>query len=220
MIDAQQEGIGLGKDIVNLCLKRMDYQVDYHKLPIKRTHHFMEVGEIDISVYSYKEKRNEILYYGKETLFDSEYGFVVRADSDIEINNLKDLTPYVIGHLAGLTYTPELKSIIDNKIKIDEAITGYSLQAMFSQLLADIPRFQIMANSKISLYWQAKKQGVANKVKVLDYNIKNKAYYLTVSKRSKNINNPKEFLAKVDLCLREIKQNGEYKSIFSKYGIY
>ena len=53
-----------------------------------------------------------------------------------------------------------------------------------------------------------------------DYNIKNKAYYLTVSKRSNNIKNPKEFLAKIDLCLQDIKQNGEYKIILSKYGIY
>jgi polar amino acid transport system substrate-binding protein len=220
MLDNQQEGVGLGKDIVNLCLKRIKYQVEYHKLPIKRTHHFMEVGKIDITVYSYKEKRNEILYYGKEALFNSEYGFVVRADSNIEIKNLTDLTPYFIGHLAGLTYTPKLKRIIDNKSKIGETVTGYSLKAMYSQLLAEIPRFQIMANSKTSLYWQAKKQGVADKVKVLDYNIKNKAYYLTVSKRSNNIKNPKEFLAKIDLCLQDIKQNGEYKIILSKYGIY
>jgi ABC-type amino acid transport substrate-binding protein len=220
MINAEQEGAGLGKDIINLCVQRGGYQVEYHELPIKRTHHFMEVGEVDITVYSYKEKRKEILYYGKEALFNSEYGFMVRRNSDIKIDKLADLEPYVIGHLAGLSYTPELKKIINNKDEIGEVVTGYSLKAMFSQLLAKTPRFEIMADSKITFHWQAKKLGVADKIKVLDYNIKNKAYYITVSKRSKNIKNPKDFLNKIDICLRDIKQSGEFKAILAHYGIY
>lgn len=219
MIDAEPEGFGLGKEIVNLCLKKNDIGIKYLKLPIKRTHHFMDVGEIDITVYSYKKKREEILYYGEEALFDSEYGFVVRANSGIDISSLSDLKPYVIGHLAGLSYTPALMKIIEDKEKSGHAVTGYSLKAMFAQLVADLPRFAIMSNSKITLQWQAKKQGLTEKVKVLDYKIKNKAYYLTVSKRSKNIDNPKLFLNKVDKCLREIKKTGEYQSILARYGI-
>jgi ABC-type amino acid transport substrate-binding protein len=220
MINAKEEGSGLGKDIISLCVQRGGYQVEYRELPIKRTHHFMEEGEIDITVYSYKEKRKEILYYGKEALFNSEYGFMVRTDSDIKINKLADLEPYVIGHLAGLSYTPELKKIIDAKDEIGKGVTGYSLKAMFSQLLAKTPRFEIMADSKITLLWQAKKLGVTDKIKVLDYSIKNKDYYITVSKRSKNIKKPKDFLNKIDICLRDIKQSGDLKVILARYGIY
>ena len=166
MINAQKEGTGLAKEVINLCLQRLEYQVKYQELPVKRTHHFMDVGEIDITVYSYKEEREEILHYGKEVLFNSEYGFVVRADSDIKIDKLDDLSPYLMGHLAGLSYTPELKKIIDDKADIGEVVTGYSLKAMFAQLLADIPRFEIMPNSKHTFYWEAKKLGLADKVKV------------------------------------------------------
>jgi polar amino acid transport system substrate-binding protein len=220
MIDAQQTRAGFGKDIINLCLQRQGHQVKYHELPIKRTHHFMEVGEVDIAVYSYKEKRKEILYYGKEVLFESEYGFMVRANSDIKIDNLVDLEPYVMGHLAGLSYTPELKKIIDDKAEIGEVVIGYSLQSMFSQLLTTPQRFEIMADSKNTFYWQAKNLGVADKIKVLDYNIKNKAYYITVSKRSKNIKNPKGFLDEVDDCLRDIKTSGVFKTILARYGVH
>jgi len=220
MIIPQQEGVGLAKDIINLCLQRIGHQAKYHELPVKRTHHFMEVGEIDLTVYSYKEQRKKILYYGKEVLFNSEYGFMVRANSGIEIDELADLNPYVMGHLAGLSYTPELKKIIDDKAEVEEVVIGYSLKAMFAQLLADIPRFEIMADSKHTFYWEAQKLGISDKVKVLDYNIKNKAYYLTVSKQTENIKEPEEFLAKTDVCLREIKQNGMYHKILARYGIH
>jgi len=220
MIDSQYTGSGLAKEIINLCIKRIGQRIEYRQLPIKRTHHFMEAGKLDITVYSYKEKREEILYYAKEPLFNSEYGFMVKADSNIEINSLADLKPYTMGHLAGLTYTPKLKKIIDDKINKNEVVTGYTLKAMFAQLLADIPRFEIMADSKNTFYWEAKKLGVTDKIKVLDYNIKNKTYYITVSKRSKNIKAPKAFLAETDKCLRSIKANGEYQSILARYGIY
>jgi polar amino acid transport system substrate-binding protein len=180
----------------------------------------MEVGEIDITVYSYKEEREKILLYGKEVLFNSEYGFMVRANSGIKIDSLADLSPYILGHLAGLSYTHSLKKIIDDKAEIGEVVIGYSLKAMFAQLLADIPRFEIMADSKHTFYWEAQKLGISDKVKVLDYNIKNKTYYITVSKQSKNIKEPQEFLDKIDTCLRDIKQNGTYDKILARYGIH
>ena len=112
------------------------------------------------------------------------------------------------------------KKIIDDKAEVEEVVIGYSLKAMFAQLLADIPRFEIMADSKHTFYWEAQKLGISDKVKVLDYNIKNKAYYLTVSKQTENIKEPEEFLAKTDVCLREIKQNGMYHKILARYGIH
>lgn len=220
IINAQKDGSGLAKDVINLCLKRIGHQAKYQELPVKRTHHFMEVGEIDITVYSYKNEREKILYYGEEELFSSEYGFMVKANSDIEIAELVDLKPYIMGHLAGLSYTPELKKIIDDKAEINEVVIGYSLTAMFAQLLSDIPRFEIMADSKDTFYWEAKKLGVEKKIKVLDYSIKNKAYYIALSKHSNNIKKPKEFLAKTDACLRDIKQSGKYQEILAQYGIH
>lgn len=219
MIKAQKEGTGLAKETINLCLQQIGYKAEYHELPIKRTHYFMERGDIDITVYSYKAERKEYLYYAKEVLFNSEYGFMVRANSDIQVDDLTDLQPLIIGYLAGLTYTPELKKIIDDKVKLEQVVTGYSLKAMFGQLLAETPRFDIMADSKSTLFWEAKKLGVSDKVKVLDYSIKKKAYYITVSKRSRNINNPQEFLAKMDVCVRNIKLNIEYRKKLMRYGL-
>ena len=178
----------------------------------------MEHGLIDLTVYSYRQSREEILYYSKEPIFSSEYGFLVRADSDIDIKKLEDVKPYQIGHLAGLTYTVDYMDIIDEKIKLNQVSIGHSLESMFLQLLAPTPRFEIMADSKSTFNWFAHKKGVSDKVKVLDYTLKNKDYFITISKRSKNIENPLKLLNETDACIQKLKQDGSYKAILTKYG--
>jgi len=209
---------GLGKELLNLCVQQAGYDIEYRRLPVKRTHIYMKNGDIDITVYSYRKQREQFLIYSKESLFSSDFGFMVKADSDIVINDLKDLAPYRIGRLAGLSYTPELLEIINNKENKHQVVTGYNFVSMFSQLLAPIPRFDIIANSKSTFYWQAKALGVSDKVKVLDYSIKRKDYFVTVSKNSKNIKNPQRFLKQINTCLLMLKANGKYNEILASYG--
>jgi polar amino acid transport system substrate-binding protein len=217
-IDAKDDEVGIGKEILNYCLAQAGYKVRYGRLPIKRTHHYMEFGLIDLTVYSYRQSREEILYYSKEPIFSSEYGFLVRADSGIDIKKLDDVKPYQIGHLAGLTYTVDYMNIINEKIKLDQVTIGHSLESMFLQLLAPTPRFDIMADSKSTFNWFAHKKGVFDQIKVLDYTLKNKEYFITISKRSLNIENPLELLSETDACIKKLKQDGSYKAILTKYG--
>ena len=83
--------LGIGKEILNHCIKQAGYEVNYIRLPIKRTHHYMKQGILDITVYSYNKSREDFLLYSKEPIFSSEYGFLVRADSNIEINTIDDV---------------------------------------------------------------------------------------------------------------------------------
>jgi len=125
-IDKQQ--LGLGKELINICLHREGYKAEYQRLPIKITHQYMEKGEIDLTVYSYLRERERFLYYSKEPIFTADYVFMVRAGSDIVINSLDDLMPYRIGYLVGLSYTPELLKIIENKVSRNEAVKEFSLR--------------------------------------------------------------------------------------------
>jgi ABC-type amino acid transport substrate-binding protein len=211
--------LGLGKELINTCLTKMNYRPEYHRLPIERTHQLMEKGEIDLTVFSYLESRKSILYYSTEPLFITDYVFMVRAESDIVINKLIDITPYRIGYLAGLTYTPELLKIIIDKDKKNEATAGFSLRSMFSQLLAPTPRFDIIADARDTFYWRAKALGITDRIKVLDYKVKTKKYYITVSKQSKNIKDGISFLKEIDICLLALKRSGEYGTILANYDI-
>ena len=216
--DTKKYTLGIGKEVLNYCLAKSGHKTNYIRLPVKRTHHYMKEGILDITVYSYKKSREEILHYASEPIFISEYGFLVRADSNIDIKKLNDLLPYQIGHLDGLTYTPEYMDIVNQKLLKKEVTIGHNLKAMFAQLLAPQPRFEIMADSKATFHWFAKNEGISDKIKVLDYSLKNKKYFITVSKKSKNISNPKRLLAEMDTCLKQMKLDGSYQSILNTYG--
>ncbi len=210
---------GIGKELLNLCINQQEYILNFKVIPIKRTHKYMEVGIIDVNVLSFKEARTKFVIYGKEPLFSTEYGFAVKADSHIDIHSLDDLTPYILGDLSGLSYTLEYNDILAKKRSNKQVSTGYSLDSMFDQMLASTPRFDIMANAKSTISWRAKSLGVSDKVKILDFNLSSKKYFVTVSKKSQNIKNAQVFLSNIDSCLRELKKNGLYQEIMLRYGL-
>ncbi len=217
--DRTKDKIGLGGEVLDICLKQTNYQVEYKTLPIKRTHLYMQTGEIDISVYSYKDERNAIIHYAKEPLFTSTYALASKKDSNVTINKLDDLNNYVIGHLSGLAHTPELLKIIELKKPINEVSVGHSVDAMFNQMLATPQRFDIMPNSKETLLWRAKQLGITDKITIHDLVVAEKNYYITVSKFSKNIAQPRQLLNQLDNCILGLKAAGTYQTISQRYGL-
>lgn len=211
--------IGIGKEIINQCLDEMGYPIDYLKLPVKRTHVQMQNGDLDISLYSYKKAREDFVYYSKVPIFISEYGFAVAKDSKVAINQISDLEKYYIGHLGGLTHTPEVLKIIEDKRKIDEVIESYNIDIMLRQLINVPSRIDIIPNSKETFLWRAKELGISDKIKVLDFTLAVKPYYVTVSKASQNIDRPLQFMGQIDQCLVKLHENGEYEKILDKYGL-
>lgn len=210
--------LGLAKELMLECLAQLNYPSEFKSLPIKRTHVYMKSGDIDLTVYSYNTDREAFVVYGKEPLFNSEYGFAVKRSSGITINNVDDLKPLVIGHLSGLTHTPEVLAIVEENRKINKVREGYSVESMLSQLTALPHQFDILPNSKSTLYWYTKVLGLSDQIKVLDYTVKTKRYFLTVSKKSKNIQSPVKFLNEMDQCLVELKKSGKYQQILTNYG--
>ncbi|MDG1752658.1 MAG: ABC transporter substrate-binding protein [Thalassotalea sp.] len=211
--------IGLGKEIISHCLSQNDFQFQYKNLPIKRTHLNMQSGELDISIYSYKKERESYVIYGSEPIFFSNYGFASKQRDNIEIDKLEDIKQYQIGHLAGLAHTKELMKIIEDKITLNQVTIGYNIDSMLKQLIAEPQRFQIIANSMETLLWRAKQLNIENSIKIHDFILKRKAYYVAVSKTSKHIQNPKEFLSQIDTCIKALKLSGEYNNISQKYGL-
>ncbi|XPF94616.1 substrate-binding periplasmic protein [Colwellia sp. RE-S-Sl-9] len=211
--------MGLGKEILTTCINELNYEVHLKYLPIKRTHYYMKSGDIDISVYSYNEKRKGFVYYGNEPIFTSQYGLVTKRSDNIKIEKLNDIKPYIFGHLDGLTHTKEIQDILEVKQARGEVSKGYDIDAMFKQLLATPQRFQIMANSKETLKWRAKQLNITEQVKIHNLTIQEKIYYVTVSKFSKNIHNPKLFLTNMDRCIKKLKETEQYQNIAQHYGL-
>jgi ABC-type amino acid transport substrate-binding protein len=215
--EAKSDLSGLGKDILNECLLKNNFTIEYLKLPVKRTYRYMQSGELDISLYSFKKEREEFVVYGKVPVFTTEYGFAVRADSDIDIQKIEELKNLTIGHLAGLSHTPEISTIIEQKRINGQLTEGNSIDAMFAQLLSSTPRFDIMPNSKQTFYWRATSLGISDKIRVLDFTADYKEYFVTVSKNTQNISDISGFLIDVDKCLVNMRDNGNYNLLLKKY---
>lgn len=208
---------GIAKELITSCLDGYEVELIYQTLPIKRTEVFMRSGAIDLTVYSYKPSREEFVVYAKEPLFNSEYGFVVAANSGISISSLSDLEPYVIGHLSGLSHTPELLSLINKKRDRHEVVESYNIDSTFQQLLSSPPRIDIAPNSKSTFLWRARSLGVQDRVRVLDFVVTEKEYFITVSKHSLNVPDPEVFAGYMDSCVRALKQSGKYQEIVHRY---
>ncbi len=210
---------GIGREIIDTCLKKNGYKFVFHRYPIKRANIYIRNGVIDICIYSYRKKREDFLIYSKEPLFRTEYRFMVKSDSNIKIKSLKDLEPLIFGYLDGLTFTPELLKIINDKKKKKEIYYAYSLKQLFKGLLGKYQRYDITADSKATFQWKSKELNVQGKFKILDYDIGSKDYFITISKKSKRIKNGKKFLENFDKCLKEMKMDGTYSKILLKYGV-
>ena len=211
--------LGFGKEIINMCMKNTAYQPKYKTLPVMRTHLYMQTGDIDVSVYSYTNERNAFVYYGKEPIFSTTYAFASKKDNNIVINKLSDIDNYTVGHLSGLTYTPEILNAINSKKTLQEVTTGYSFKALIRQMLASPQRFELLLNSKETILWYANQLDVTNKITVHDLFIAEKDYYLTVSKFSQNIPDPEQLLNQLDTCIKDLKVNGEYKALALQYNL-
>lgn len=210
---------GLGKEVLNVCLPQKNFTIRYLKLPVKRTHLYMKSGELDISLYSFKKEREEFVVYGKVPIFTTEYGFAVRADSNIDIQKIEDLERFTIGHLAGLSHTPEILEIIEKKRLNGQLSEGNSIDAMFAQLLSSTPRFEIMPNSKQTFFWRSKSLGIADKIKVLNFTADYRKYFVTVSKKTQNISDISGFLDDIDKCIVTMHNSGEYNLLLKKYNL-
>lgn len=209
---------GFATEILSGCYNTLGYRPEYIDLPVKRTHFYMKSGELDISIYSFKPERAQFVFYAKIPIFTSEYGFVVAKDSDIQIDKLDDLANYRIGHLAGLSHTPELIEIIEQKKPKQQVVEGNNVDLMLQQLISSPPRIDIIPNSKETFYWRIQEQNLDNELAVLDFSIAEKAYYVTVSKSSNNIGDPQAFLNAIDSCILRAKETGVYTQVRKKYG--
>lgn len=217
--DRSQYKPGLGKTILTSCIKQLGYDYHYNNLPIKRTHYYMQTGELDITVYSYQAAREDAVVYGKEPMFVNSYGFAVRRDRNIQIKSVEDISTMTFGHLAGLIHTDELNPVLKKMQAQSKVVESYELNATLKQLVATPPRIDITANSKSTLLWRIKELGLTNQVSVLDFELAQKPYYVAVSKNSKTISDATQFVSEFDHCVKTMKQDGRYQDIAASYGL-
>jgi len=206
---------GLGKELLQLCLPKTGHNYHFDHLPIKRMWQSIMSGELDINIFSRRPDRETLLYFGKEPIFTASYRPVVRVSSSINITDSQDFDELMLGHLAGLKYSPEYLAYVEGRIENGGVHISYSNHSLMRMLLAG--RIDVYVNTSDTVLWNAKRLGVRNNIKILDFDIRSGDYFVTLSKKSPRIKDKPGFLRIVDACLAELKENGKYAEILNRY---
>jgi polar amino acid transport system substrate-binding protein len=90
-------------------------------------------------------------------------------------------------------------------------------ESILRMLLAD--RIDVFVNTASTSKWLAQELGAADRIRVLDFDIKTSPYYVVVSRSSNAIANPATFLAKVDSCIERLKTEPIYGQLEVQYHI-
>lgn len=210
---------GLAKEILAICIPATGYEFEFRAHPIKRMRHAMEAGEIDINIYSHEKDRESFVIYGEEPLFFSEYRPVVRRSSTIQIHAIKDFDPLKLGHLNGLSYSPEFKAYVAKRRESGNLDVADTEESNLKKLLAG--RIDVFVNSAPTVRWLAKVSGASQQIKVLDFAVKRADYFAAFSKASPRLSTREKnaFLLDLDACFRKVKDDGAYQKILAKYGL-
>ena len=208
---------GFARELMSICISRLGYRAEFTFYPVKRMYAYLEKGELDISLFSYKKSREDLVYFGHEPVFLSGYRPVVRSGSGIGIRSLADFDNLKIGHLAGLRYSKAFLAYIEKRRQAGSLITGTTGDACLRMLTENI--IDIFVDTRETVLWRAQQMGITEKIMILDYDIQTSQYFVTVSKTSPRIADKPGFLKQLDHCLKRIKADGRYREIAHKYGL-
>ncbi len=208
---------GFGREVLAHCIPKTGFKVQFTFYPVKRMYAYLEKGEIDLALFSYKKSREEFLHYGREPLFISGYRPVVRADSGIQIQSISDFDGLKLGHLAGLKYSRDFFSYLEKRRAKGTLVTGTTGDSCLKMLTRGM--IDVFVDTGDTVRWRARQMGVKDKITILSYDIRTRPYYVTLSRRSPRITDKQGFLEKLDLCLKQMKADGTYGKISAKYGL-
>ncbi|MCX6106327.1 MAG: transporter substrate-binding domain-containing protein [Proteobacteria bacterium] len=210
---------GFIRELVEQCLPTTGWKAEFHPMPISRMRKLIEQGDLDINIFSFEKSRESFLTYGSESLFTSEYQPAVRADSTVQINKIEDFDQLRLGHLNGLSYSPAFKAYVDKRLAEGRLDVADSENTNLNKLIGN--RIDTFVNHKRTILWFAKKLGVSEKIKMLNFTIKRADYFVAFAKSSKRLSpiETKRFLSAMDGCIRNLKQNNDYNVLRERYGL-
>ena len=206
---------GFAKEVLETCMKKVQKPYKFKYFPLNRLLLGVKEGFIDVNIYSRKDDRLDYLHYGGQALFKLSYRPIVRKDSSIDIKSIKDFDSLRLGHQIGFRYSDEFLRYIDSRRAngtLDQAPTNES-----NVLKLIHGRIDVFVTTIASIQSVARKLNVQDKIKILDFNIRESNYYVTVSKKTKTIDDPQRFLKIIDTCILNLQAQGEYCRLAKKY---
>jgi len=211
------ESPGFAKEIIQRCVTVAGYDPTFKQFPIKRMISMMQSGAMDISIFSFKPGRTEFLAYSSEPLFFESYVPFVKKGSGIKIKKIADFDPLRLGHMNGLTYSKDYFAYIKQRQKAKKIDITIDSESNILKLASG--RIDVFVDTRASVTSLLNRMGLTDQIKSVDYTVKSGEYFITLSKQSKNVPDIPGFLAEIDDCIKNMKNNLEYSELAAHYGL-
>lgn len=202
------EGVkGLNIDIIKAAFSAVDYQVNVEFLPFGRALQYAKQGTVDGIALWYSEHRTQWLQFS-EPFTNSELVFYKRKSLKVNYRTLSDITPFIVGTVQKYAYPENFTN--NSKIKKDQVLSD---EKNIKKLI--LGRIDVaLIDKRMAQYILRKNHPKQQHLFDSAGTLKNKNYYLAISK---NTGNYKKKLEAFNLGLAKIKDNGILAKIISRY---
>ncbi|MCX4028589.1 transporter substrate-binding domain-containing protein [Endozoicomonas sp. SM1973] len=218
-IDDDGKLVGIDVDIIDRVFKQLN--LDYKVVIISsssRLEQLWKTGKtLDmVFTYSYKKWRTKYLIYPKESHITTQYHFFILRKNmgKIKYDTFSDLKGLKMGMTEGFSYTPEFLQAAESGVFYVDKVPINDLH--MKKLL--LGRIDIVPLPTMVTLYEAKVGNYRDKISYLPKPVKDKPYYNTFVKAS-TFPIIEELIPKYDRILKQMKENGEVKAIFAKYGV-
>lgn len=208
---------GFFLDVFREVARRAGFEVTFTLYPLKRLEMYLQSGEVDGAVAMvHTKEREEYLVYSPAPIMVSRLLVFVKKGKEFPFTAINDLKGKKIGVILGWkTENIELEQAIqDGTIQIEE-VARY--EQNLKKLMAE--RVDCLISTEQLTWYHANELGVANALVSLETPIAEHSVFSVISKNTKNIVNPQEFMQKMSVALDEMLSDGTYKQLQEKYKV-
>jgi ABC-type amino acid transport substrate-binding protein len=211
---------GLAREILGICAEEVDKTANFDMYPIRRMFKYMERGDLDLNIMSFKPDRLATLDFGKELVFENSYVVWTRRSLNKRITSIQDLDSLTIGQLVGLRPSDPFKLWFENRLKTQpdkETLVVNSPEQLLKMLASE--RIDVTVASQAEFKWRGKKLGLTSKIKNSGFVIKSQDYFLVMSKASPLYKQNPQLLNTLDQCVRKLKITGKWAKLREHYDL-
>ena len=216
--DGNEPYKGMAWDILANCAGQIDKDAVFDMYPIRRMFKYMETGNLDLNIMSFKAERTSTVNYGKEIVFENTYGVWSGASLTAKIKSLTDLNALNVALLIGLHPSEEYKKWLEIRQATPSGKETLILneQEQILKMLAD-NRIDATVGSGPEFRWRARKLGLSTKVRDTGLLIQRQAYFFVVAKESSIYKHHPDILRRLDQCVKDMKKSGAWAKLKEHY---
>jgi ABC-type amino acid transport substrate-binding protein len=209
---------GMAWDILATCASKIDKNPVFDMYPIRRMFKYMEAGDLDLNIMSFKTERTSTVDYGKEVVFENTYSVWSRDSLTIKVKSLADLDNLNVALLIGMRPSAEYKKWLERRQSTPSGKETLILneQEQILRMLAD-DRIDATVGSTPEFRWRARKLGLTSKLKPTGLVIQKQAYFFVVAKESPIYKQNPRILQRMDQCVKEMKKSGTWLKLKDHY---